>query len=69
MDFKDFMHLSDQADTLSGVMLYVLAGIGALLVILFIVWLLFKLSDFIQNRKKHTNLKEEPTDEEHLFGD
>ena len=69
MDFKDFMNLSDQADTLSGVMLYVLAGIGALLVILFSVWLLFKLSAFIQNRKKHTNLKEEPTDEEQLFGD
>lgn len=69
MDFKDFMHLSDTADTLSGTMLYVLAAIGVLFAIIFIVWLLFKLSAFIQKKKNHMNLKQEPTDEEQLFGD
>ncbi len=69
MDFRELMHLTDGADTLSGIMLYVLAGIGALLAILLIVWLLFKLSAFIQRKKNHTVQKNEPTDEEQLFGD
>ena len=69
MDFKDFMNLSVKADTLSGIMLYVLTGIGALLLILFIVWLLFKLSNFIKNRKENKFLKKEPSDEEQLFGE
>lgn len=69
MDFKELMHLTDGADTLSGIILYVLAGIGALLAILLIVWLLFKISTFIQRRKNHTIQKDEPTDEEQLFGD
>lgn len=69
MDFKDFMNLSDKADTLSGVMLYILAGIGALLLILLLVWLLFKLLDFIKRKKGHTIGTEEPSDEEQLFGE
>lgn len=69
MDFKEVMHLSDTADTLSSVMVYVLAGIGALFAILFIVWLLFKLSAFIQRKKSHMKPKDEPSDEEQLFGD
>lgn len=69
MDFKELMHLTDGADTLNGIMLYVLAGIGALLAILLIVWLLFKLSALISRKKSHTIQKDEPTDEEQLFGD
>ncbi|MCM1494917.1 MAG: hypothetical protein NC089_03875 [Bacteroides sp.] len=69
MDFKELMHLTDGADTLNGIMLYVLAGIGALLAILLIVWLLFKLSALISRKKNHTIQKDEPTDEEQLFGD
>lgn len=69
MDFNELMNLSDKADTLNGVLLYIIAGIGALLAILLIVWLLFKLSSFIQRKKDHTIQKDEPTDEEQLFGD
>lgn len=69
MDFRELMHLTDGADQLSAIMLYILAGIGALLAILLIVWLLFKLSAFIQRKKNHTVHKDEPTDEEQLFGD
>lgn len=69
MDFKKFMNLSVKADALSGIILYVLSGIAALLLILFIVWLLFKLSNLIKNRKGHKALKEEQSDEEQLFGE
>lgn len=69
MDFKDIMHLSDTTDAASSIMLYVLAGVGVLLVILLIVWLLFKLSAFIDRKKNHMKPKDEPTDEEQLFGD
>lgn len=69
MDFKDFMNLSNSAESLSGILLYILAGIGILLLILLIVWLLFKLSALIRQKKGHTIMKEKPTDEEELFGE
>lgn len=69
MDFNDIMNLSNSADTLSGVMVYIIAGLGSLFVILLIVWLLFKLSAFIKSKKGTEVLKEQPTDEELLFGE
>ncbi len=69
MDFKEIMNFSDTTNTIGGAMLYILAGVGALLLILLIVWLLFKLSAFISKKKGDMPKKEEPSDEEQLFGD
>ncbi|MBQ8148267.1 MAG: hypothetical protein IJ040_05705 [Lachnospiraceae bacterium] len=69
MNFDEIMDLSNKADAFSSIMLYILAGVGALLAILLIVWLLFKLSAFIKGKKGDTILKDVPTDEEQLFGD
>jgi hypothetical protein len=63
------MKVSDHAESMSDVVIYIIAGIGILLAILVIVWLLFKLSSFISGKKGGRNKKEELTDEEELFGD
>lgn len=68
MDIKEMMDLSHTANAVSGIVLYVAAGIGALFLILFIVWLLFKLSNYIRRKKGYLE-KEEMSDEEQLFGD
>ncbi len=68
MDIKELLDLSHTANAVSGIILYVAAGIGALFLILFIVWLLFKISNYIRRKKGHM-AKDEPSDEEQLFGD
>ncbi len=69
IDLKDFLNLSDTANMVNGIFLYILAGVAALLLILLIVWLLFKISGFFHKKKGESMTKEEPTDEEQLFGD
>lgn len=69
MDFKKFFDVFGITDSLNGDVLYIVAGIAALFVILLIVWLLFKLSDFIRRKKGHSYFAEEISDEEQLFGD
>lgn len=63
MDFKKFFDVFGITDSLNGVVLYIVAGIAALFVILLIVWLLFKLSDFIRRKKGHSYFAEEISDE------
>lgn len=69
MDFKELAKLADTADTMNVVVIYALTGVIALLLILLILWGIMKLSDFISRKKGRTVLREEPTDEEQLFGD
>lgn len=69
MDFSEILHLSDSTNIVSGAILYIIAGIGALLLILLIVWLLFKVSELFNRKKGETSKKKELSDEEQLFGD
>lgn len=69
IDLKEFLNLSDTANMVNGIFLYILAGVAALLLILLIVWLLFKISGLFHKKKGESMTKEEPTDEEQLFGD
>lgn len=69
MDFKELMKFADTADTMNSIVIYALTGVMALLLILLILWGILKLSDFISRKKGRTVLREEPTDEEELFGD
>lgn len=68
MDFSELLNITEKVDVFSGMFVYVLAGIGVLLAILALVWLLMKLSSFISRKSKGLS-KEEPSDEEQLFGD
>lgn len=69
MDFKELMKFADTADTMNSIVIYALTGVLTLLLILLILWGIMKLSDFISRKKGRNILREEPTDEEELFGD
>lgn len=69
MDFKEIMNVSEQAESMSNIVIYIVAGIGILLAILVIVWLLFKLSAMINQKKDKNYKKQEKSEEEELFGD
>lgn len=68
MDFQDVLEVSEQAETASGLVVYIISGIGILLAILIVLWLLFKLANLII-RKKTGKKKPKKSDEEEIFGD
>lgn len=69
MDFKQIMDVSENAESMSNIVIYIVAGIAVLLAILVIVWLLFKLFAVIDNKKGKGQRKVEKTEEEELFGE
>lgn len=69
MDFSEILHLSDSTSMVSSTILYIIAGIGALLLILLIVWLLFKISELFNRKSGEPSKKKDLSDEEQLFGD
>ena len=69
MDFKELMKFADTADTVNAIVIYTFFGVAALLLILLILWVIMKLSNFISRKKDKNIMREELTDEEQLFGD
>ncbi len=67
MDFSDFTGVMEKADSANSIGIYVLAGVGALLLVIVLAWGMLKLASFITKENKEK--KQEKDDEEELFGE